>query len=204
MVLTKEKVAPKFLKAIPTSITVDVSEATEPLIFYSPQVEKIEGEKVEISASSLNLDFSSIVRFSRNQSIAISIEPMKARASLESDNDMKVVVKLTDSSSLSTSYETTFKIVISVATNSTANKTLETTSSNDTASINDTETTDESTKEGVESGSTETASKSSNSKFNPGTNKKGPSNRRGSLDILAKGYNSNRKNFKRSKVGEII
>ena len=64
MVHTKEKVAPKFLKDIPKSITVNVSEATKPLIFYSPQVEKIEGEKVEISASGLNLDFSSIIRFS--------------------------------------------------------------------------------------------------------------------------------------------
>ena len=129
---------------------------------------------------------------------------MKARASLKSDSEMKVVVKLTDSSSLSTSYETTFKIVVPAATNSTKEETQETANSNDTASSNDTETTDESTKEEAESGSTGTASQSGSSKFNPGTNKKGPSIRRGSLDILSKGYNSNRKNFKRSKVGEII
>ena len=171
LVLKKKKVAPKFLQKLPKGITIDVSEAIEPLVFYSPKVEKIEGEKVETSASGLNLDFSSIIRYSKNQSIAIFVDPVKARASLKSDSEMKVKIKLTDSSSLSTSYETTFKIVIPATTNSTEEEAPETASSNDTSSSNDTDTTDESNEEGAVSDSTETASKSSSSKFNPSTSK---------------------------------
>ena len=76
--------------------------------------------------------------------MAISIDPVKARASLKADTSMKVEIKLTDSSSLSTSYETTFKIVLSDdVANSTSFEGTAEGSDETVASSNDTETTDE-------------------------------------------------------------
>ena len=80
------------MKDIPASVTIDATSGNLPLGFYSSTAQNngSGSKRLQISATGLNLDYSTMIVNSQNQSFSILFDQVKARETLAEDLDVSV------------------------------------------------------------------------------------------------------------------